>query len=237
MATKEGCPFCQIGAVDFPHFERFGVQSLDQFVVARTQHYMAKVDPLPVTEDGHLLIFPYPAGHGVYSFSALNHDRELGELLYGLESRFGRAVVLEHGDTSEETSSIQSVRHPHYHAFFGLNDVDYIAYMEHMLRGGLDGVFHPHFLVETPFLSHTLNLKAVGVDPNTPYLFVSQKGRGLYVPDPDDLMPSMFAQRTGHLFVSGEEMSWKQLGKHDDWAAEGIKRLVNFINKCRHGKE
>jgi len=234
MVKKEGCPFCYIGAVKFPHFERFGVGSLEQYVVDRTDHYVAKVDPLPVTREGHILIFPNH--HGIYNFASLNHHAELGKLLYRLEAKFGQGVVLEHGDTGEGTHSIQSVRHSHYHVLFGLDRVDYITYMQDMLNGGLDGITHPYLVVEAPFMSHTLNLEASGVDPNTPYLFASQNGTGLYVPDPNNLMPSMFAQRSAHRFVSGEEMSWKQLDKNDDWAKESIIRLLDFINKCEHEK-
>ncbi len=234
MFRKEGCPFCYIGAVDFNHFRKFGVSSLDQYVVSQTDNYVAKVDPLPATPEGHVLIFPKE--HGVYNFARLNHHSEVGGLLHQLEGRFGRAVVLEHGDTVEESHSIQSVRHPHYHALFGLDGINYIDYMRDMLDGGLDGVAHPYTVVKAPFLSHTLNLKAAGVNPDIPYLFVSQNGTGLCVPDPNNVMPSMFAQRSAHRFVSGEEMNWKKLGERDDWAQVSVTRLLDFINKCEHGK-
>jgi len=225
---KEGCSFCDIGVSDFPHFKEYGVDHLDQFVVAQTDHFNVKPDILPGNPDGrHMLI--HPKFH-TFNYAEMHaHAQEIGGLLYELEHRFGPLAVFEHGGTKEGNSN-QSVYHAHFHAYGGLEGFDIISYMEYMLSGGL-GERYDYLVKPAPDYAFLLNLKARY--NGHPYLYVEQGPWAIFAEDKDESMKSQITQRSMHQFFSGEILDWKKIPENDIFAKESVRRINNLIHKCR----
>lgn len=227
--TKLDCQFCVPTGWD--HFEQFGVDpNLPNTALAETDSLYARADILP---NAPLHFVAMPKFHGIYaSIQAPELAHEYGQLRYKLERDYGPMIVAEHGDLGEETTaSTMSVRHQHTHFFGGLGDIDAIRYFSDMLSGGLDGVSYDYQTRTAPRFPHQSNIPPEGRE--MPYLYVEQGNRGIWLPDPEDLLKSQTTQRSIHQLHSGEQLSWKEIQDREDLAKLSCQRVLEMIDRCK----
>src|SRR3989344_939776 len=227
------CGFCLYNKDEFPHFRQFGQQDLQNFIIAETPNFRVKPDILPGNPDGrHMLV--HPKKH-VYNHAGLTkYAYEVGQLVYLLEQKFGPLVIFEHGGL-RPGNSVQSIYHAHFHAYGGLEGVDVIGWMNHMLSGGLGpDEIYPHEIVSAPDYAFITNLsdRFNGI----PYLYVEQGPWGLIVEDTEGRMKSQITQRSMHHFFSKEPLNWKSISDSKDLARESVCRIRNLIEFCEHGE-
>jgi hypothetical protein len=226
------CSFCYYKNSNFPHFEKFGKERLDRYLVSETDHFQVKPDILPGNPDGrHLLIHPkeHVFNHATLSYYA----DEVGHLLYSLEKKFGPLVIFEHGGLKSGQNN-QSIYHAHFHAYGGLENTDIISYMAKMLKGGLGSEeVYPFEILPAPDYAFITNL--AGRFNNHPYLYVEQGNWAIIVDDYQEKMKSQVTQRSMHRLFSGEELDWKKIPDREDFARESVRRIANLISLCENG--
>lgn len=226
------CTFCNYQNSNFPHFEKYGRKDLDRYVVTETENFQVKPDILPGNPDGrHVLI--HPKFH-VYNHAGLTkYIDEMGQLVYQLEQKLGPLVIFEHGGLKQGSSN-QSIYHAHLHAYGGLEEVDVIKWMEHMLSGGLGkDEIYPYNIFPAPDYAFLANLN--GNFNGYPYLYVEQGSWAIMVEDPEERMKSQVTQRSMHKFFSGEILDWKKVDENEEYARESVRRIANLIEFCENG--
>ena len=226
------CGFCDYNAQNFSHFGLFGQDNLSAYVVDQSDNFLVKTDIIPGNPDGrHLLV--HPREH-VYNHAQLvNHADEVGRLVYRLEQRFGPLTIFEHGGLSPG-NNVQSIYHAHFHAYGGLEDVDVIGWMRHMLTGGLNpDEIYPFEIFPAPDYTFITNLS--GRFNGIPYLYVEHGPLSIFVEDTDKKMKSQITQRSMHEWFSHEVLDWKRIPEREDFARESVRRIRNLIDLCQNG--
>lgn len=234
---KEGCSFCNsIKEKNFGFLQQYGVDSIHQKIIFESDNFFIKPDSFPVNPNGlHMLLVP--KDH-VLNFAVKNGlAHEIGKIMYTLEQNFGPLVVFEHGGL-QEGSNHQSIYHAHAHLIGGLEEYDVIRYMSDILNGQLPPDFrnYPHQIVSAPDYAFVTNAWEAFQQHKTPYLYIEQGERGIFVPDSEGNMASQITQRAMHLFFSGEIFDWKQLESHPEWQKLSIVRILSLLEKCKHIK-
>jgi hypothetical protein len=114
---------------------------------------------------------------------------ELGRVVYKLEERFGPLTIMKHGDVTEDGGTTMSVRHDHTHLFEGvrINVLDYLrdqidaaGITFKIIENAHDLAFIRH--IEDEFKGH-------------PYIYVQQKGLGLFIDDSEGQLGTQQIQR------------------------------------------
>lgn len=232
LKRDKNCPLCDVSNSKFDHFARYGVTRLDQYKVLESDNFLVKPDVLPGNPDGrHVLI--YPKFH-VYNHAELSsYIPEMGRVVYQLEQKLGPLVIFEHGGIKAGNNH-QSVYHAHIHAYAGLEGVDIIEWMRHMLSGGLgEDEIYPYKILPAPDYAFLANLN--GNFKGYPYLYVEQGSWAIMVEDSEGKMQSQVTQRSMHLFFSGEILDWKKIPENEEYAQESVRRLANLVDLCEHG--
>ena len=234
----EKCVLCDYQAGVLPHFKTYGREPLQSFVVAQTDNFQVKPDVLPAEPVEGLHFLMHPKRH-TFNYADLHRDaNEVGGLFYQMEHRFGPLVIFEHGGVKQGNKN-QSVYHAHAHLYGGLVGFDVIAYMEHMLSGGLGyDEIYPYQIIPARDYAFLVNLKQRY--NGHPYLYIEQGPWALFAEDDSERMKSQIAQRSMYRHFSGDVLgrmlNWKNIPDCEVSTRESVRRLATLVDNCNAGR-